>query len=77
MPGRKIRVVPVVELSLQTFMGTRTMRFNAYRGTVADRPIDSQVIQDAPQRTLLDRIAAMSPQVDRVEAVERPPYNKG
>ena len=54
------------------------MRINRLRGNVADRPIDTTVVQgdDAP-RSAMDRIVLMHPQTEQVEVSRRPTYTKG
>ena len=54
------------------------MRINELRGNVADRPIDSHVIQDdAGASNSMQRIVAMQPQVEHVQVSRHPNYNKG
>ena len=54
------------------------MRINELRGNVADRPIDSHVIQDdTAAGNTMQRIVAMQPQIEQVQVSRRPNYEKG
>lgn len=54
------------------------MRINRLRGNVADRPIDSVVVEDdrRPNPTMR-RIVAMEPRVEQIDVAKRPTYDKG
>lgn len=54
------------------------MKVNCLRGNVADRPIDSHVMQDdyAANNTM-QGITAMQPQIEQVPVRRRPNYDKG
>jgi hypothetical protein len=54
------------------------MRINDLRGSVADRPIDSRVVRDDnyPGSTM-DRILAVRPEVQQVDASRLSDYDKG
>jgi len=54
------------------------MRVNQLRGYVADRPIDSVVVQDSPSvRPAMERILTVQPQVEQVDIRSLPNYGKG
>jgi len=54
------------------------MRINTLRGSVADRPIDSRVVEEAPgPGTLMEKIVGVRPEVERVDVSRRPDYDKG
>jgi hypothetical protein len=54
------------------------MRINQLRGYVADRPIDSRVVQDDSYvRPAMQRILAVQPQVEQVDVRSLPNYDKG
>lgn len=54
------------------------MRINNLRGSVADRPIDSRVVQDAPyHEPAMDRIQTVMPEVRHVQISRRSNYDKG
>lgn len=54
------------------------MRINDLRGSVADRPIDSRVVQDASHpRTAMQGIQQVMPEVQQVHVSRRSDYEKG
>jgi hypothetical protein len=54
------------------------MRINDLRGTVADRPIDSRVVQEPPYPgSDMQRIQAVYPEVQQVDASRLARYTKG
>ena len=53
------------------------MNINRLRGNVADRPIDSHVIQDDATSNAMQRITTMQPQIEQVPVRRRPNYDKG
>ena len=54
------------------------MIINELRGSVADRPIDSRVVQDGPYHgTSMARIQTVMPEVQEVQASRRSDYDKG
>jgi hypothetical protein len=54
------------------------MRINELRGSVADRPIDAQVIQsNSYPISTMEKIVAVRPQVQQVDASRLSRYDKG
>ena len=54
------------------------MRINNLRGTVADRPIDSRVVQDnGSQPSMMQRIQTAYPEVQQVDVSQLSRYGKG
>ena len=54
------------------------MRINKLRGTVADRPIDSRVVQnDGGQPSMMQKIQTAYPEVEQVDASQLSDYIKG
>ncbi len=54
------------------------MRVNKLRGYVADRPIDSHVVQDdSCVRPMMQSISAIQPQEEQVDLRTLPSYDKG
>jgi hypothetical protein len=54
------------------------MRINDLRGSVADRPIDSRVVQDGSYPgTAMARIQTAMPDIQQVHVSKRSDYDKG
>lgn len=54
------------------------MQINTLRGSVADRPIDAQVVHsDSYPPAMIEKIMAAHPQVRQVDASSLSDYDKG